>query len=125
MIAVMEPLKVAQKAISEGVKNQGPVVFVNRLVRTRMLGGVGAGGEKPPATRLGNLSQRNQCQRLTNGLLMGEPFTFFFNYTLATILPAISITLAVTSIAFATFLISAFASLIKFIALVISVENDT
>ena len=30
----------------------GPVIFVNRPVRTRMPGGVGAGGEKPPATRL-------------------------------------------------------------------------
>ena len=28
-----------------------PGIFVNRPVRTRMLGGVGAGGEKPPATR--------------------------------------------------------------------------
>ena len=27
---------------------------MNRPVRTRMRGGVGAGGEKPPATRLGN-----------------------------------------------------------------------
>jgi len=27
-------------------------ISVNRLVRTRMPGGVGAGGEKPPATRL-------------------------------------------------------------------------
>lgn len=26
--------------------------LVNRLVRTRMLGGVGAGGENPPATLL-------------------------------------------------------------------------
>jgi hypothetical protein len=31
----------------------GPVAHGNRLVRTRMLGGVGAGGEIPPATRLG------------------------------------------------------------------------
>jgi len=31
----------------------GPSVFGNRPVRTRMPGGVGAGGEKPPATRLG------------------------------------------------------------------------
>jgi hypothetical protein len=31
----------------------GSVVSVNRPVRTRMPGGVGAGGEKPPATRLG------------------------------------------------------------------------
>jgi hypothetical protein len=30
----------------------GPVIAVNRLVRTRTPGGVGAGGEKPPATRL-------------------------------------------------------------------------
>ena len=30
----------------------GPAVFVNRLMRTRMLGGVGRGGEKPPLTRL-------------------------------------------------------------------------
>ena len=28
-----------------------PGIFVNRPVRTRMPGGVGAGGEKPPATR--------------------------------------------------------------------------
>ncbi len=30
----------------------GPSIFGNRPVRTRMPGGVGAGGEKPPATRL-------------------------------------------------------------------------
>ncbi len=30
----------------------GPSLFGNRPVRTRMPGGVGAGGEKPPATRL-------------------------------------------------------------------------
>ena len=30
----------------------GPVTHGNRLVRTRMPGGVGAGGEIPPATRL-------------------------------------------------------------------------
>jgi hypothetical protein len=30
----------------------GSVASGNRLVRTRLLGGVGAGGEKPPATRL-------------------------------------------------------------------------
>ena len=30
----------------------GPVLSVNRPVRTRMAGGVGAGGEKPSATRL-------------------------------------------------------------------------
>jgi len=32
----------------------GPVAHGNRLVRTRMLGGVGAVGEIPPATRLGD-----------------------------------------------------------------------
>ena len=32
----------------------GPVTHGNRLVRTRMPGGVGAGGEIPPATRLGS-----------------------------------------------------------------------
>lgn len=37
----------------------GPSLFGNRLVRTRMLGGVGAGGEKPPATRLGIFSKIN------------------------------------------------------------------
>jgi hypothetical protein len=31
----------------------GPVVFVNRLLRTRMIGVVGRGGGKPPLTRLG------------------------------------------------------------------------
>ena len=30
----------------------GSVAHGNRLVRTRLLGGVGAGGENPPATRL-------------------------------------------------------------------------
>ena len=31
----------------------GPIGFMNRTVRTRMRCGVGAGGEKPPATRFG------------------------------------------------------------------------
>ena len=30
----------------------GPMISANRLLRTRMAGGVGAGGENPPATRL-------------------------------------------------------------------------
>ncbi len=34
------------------VTGYGPVTSVNRPVRTRMPGGVGAGGKKPPATRL-------------------------------------------------------------------------
>ena len=33
----------------------GPSLFGNRLVRTRMPGGVEAGGVKPPAIRLGHL----------------------------------------------------------------------
>ena len=32
----------------------GSVIFSNHLGRTRMPGGVGAGGEKLPATRLGH-----------------------------------------------------------------------
>jgi len=32
---------------------------VKRAVRTRMLRVVGAGGEKPPATRLGQFSSKN------------------------------------------------------------------
>ena len=38
----------------------GSVVSVNRPVRTRMPGGVGAGGEKPPATRLGSIAAISQ-----------------------------------------------------------------
>ncbi|SHO52022.1 hypothetical protein SAMN02745220_04328 [Desulfopila aestuarii DSM 18488] len=34
----------------------GSVALGNRLVRTRMLGGVGAGGEIPPATRFAPIS---------------------------------------------------------------------
>ena len=37
---------------SHSLPGYGPVISVNRPVRTRMPGGVGAGGEKPPATRL-------------------------------------------------------------------------
>jgi len=32
----------------------GPVIFVNRPVRTRLPGGVESGGEKPPLIRLYN-----------------------------------------------------------------------
>jgi len=41
----------------------GPVILSNRPVRTRMPGGVGTGGEKPPATRLGipNFTGRQIC----------------------------------------------------------------
>jgi hypothetical protein len=37
---------------SNALTGYGPFVPGNRPVRTRMPGGVGAGGEKPPATRL-------------------------------------------------------------------------
>ncbi len=44
---------VCQRTVGENpLPGHGPVNFVNRPVRTRMPGGVGAGGEKPPATRL-------------------------------------------------------------------------
>ena len=49
----------------------GPVSSVNRLVRTRLLGCVGAGGEKPPATRLGIL--------LTIVHIYNEFFTWAYN----------------------------------------------
>jgi len=40
----------------------GPSLFGNRLVRTRMPGGVEAGGEKPPAIRLGlTFHSKNKC----------------------------------------------------------------
>ena len=43
---------VCQRAVGEhSLPRYGAVALGNRLVRTRMLGGVGAGGEKPPATR--------------------------------------------------------------------------
>src|SRR3990172_1098987 len=44
-----------QRAASDILTDYGPFVFGNRPVRTRTPGGVGAGGENPPATRLGNL----------------------------------------------------------------------
>jgi len=49
---------VCQRAVGEHpLPGYGSVALGNRLVRTRMLGGVGAGGEKPPATRFVLLSQ--------------------------------------------------------------------
>jgi len=41
-----------QRAASDILTDYGPFGFGNRPVRTRTPGGVGAGGEKPPATRL-------------------------------------------------------------------------
>ena len=41
-----------QRTVGYILTDYGPLVFGNRPVRTRTLGGVGAGGEKPPATRL-------------------------------------------------------------------------
>ena len=45
---------VCQRAVGEhSLPDYSPVNSVNRPVRTRMRGGAGAGGLKPPATRLG------------------------------------------------------------------------
>jgi len=42
-----------QGAVGENtLPGYGPVIMVKRPVRSRMQGVVGAGGEKPPATRL-------------------------------------------------------------------------
>ena len=44
---------ICQRTVGENsLPGYGPVILMNRPVRTRMRGGVGAGGEKPPATRL-------------------------------------------------------------------------
>ena len=45
---------ICQRAVGEhSLPGYGPVISVNRPVRTRMPGGVGAGGLIPPATREG------------------------------------------------------------------------
>ena len=50
---------VCQGAVGQhSLPGYGPELSVNRPVRTRMPGGVGAGGEKPPATRLASLVSR-------------------------------------------------------------------
>jgi hypothetical protein len=44
---------ICQRTVGENpLPGYGPVILSNRPVRTRMPGGVGAGGERPPATRL-------------------------------------------------------------------------
>src|SRR6266498_118499 len=44
---------ICQRTVGEDpLPGYGPVTSANRPVRTRMPGGVGARGEKPPATRL-------------------------------------------------------------------------
>ena len=48
-------LNICQRTVGENtLPGYGPVIFVKRPVRTRMQGVVGAGGLKPPATRLGD-----------------------------------------------------------------------
>ncbi|MBU1566131.1 MAG: hypothetical protein KJ630_10940, partial [Proteobacteria bacterium] len=42
------------KSCGYTLSGYGPMFYGNRQVRTRLLGGVGAGGEKPLATRFGN-----------------------------------------------------------------------
>ena len=47
---------ICQRTVGEDPSpGYGPVTSSNRPVRTRMPGGVGAGGLRPPATRLGTL----------------------------------------------------------------------
>ena len=42
-----------QRTVGEdSLPGYGPVTLMNRPMRTRLWGGVGAGGENPPATRL-------------------------------------------------------------------------
>jgi hypothetical protein len=38
--------------LKSSLPGYGPATLMNRPMRTRLWGGVGAGGEKPPATRL-------------------------------------------------------------------------
>ena len=49
---------------SDALTGYGPLVLGNRPVRTRMPGGVGAGGEKPPATRFDDLLRIKMLQQL-------------------------------------------------------------
>jgi hypothetical protein len=91
---------ICQRAVGEHpLPGYGPVGLVKRPVRTRMLGVVGAGGEKPPATRLAfryffflglcvfSLTLNSTIffiKSLGNGSLIGnwtEPFAvlYFFN----------------------------------------------
>ena len=53
---------ICQRTVGEDpLPGYGPVILSNRRMRTRLYGGVGAGGEKPPATRLAVQSQFHQC----------------------------------------------------------------
>jgi len=70
---------VCQRAVgSHSPPGYGPVISVNRPVRTRMPGGVGAGGEKPPATRLdaiywGHISNSaDDCWAVSSTVLLYE-----------------------------------------------------
>ena len=48
--------RIMENCPSSSLPGYGPALLVKRPVRTRMQGVVGAGGEKPPATRLKRLS---------------------------------------------------------------------
>ena len=54
----------------------GPMFYGNRQVRTRLLGGVGVGGEKPPATRLENYSYFRYvaCLFVNSVIYLRQPF---------------------------------------------------
>ena len=52
-MAVRKRVNICQRTVGENsLPGLGPVILMKRPVRTRMQGGVGAGGLKPPATRL-------------------------------------------------------------------------
>jgi len=58
----------------------GPVVFVNRLVRTRMLGGVGRGGEQRKVIHFVN-NVPNVFAQFANACLICPSKTNLFFYT--------------------------------------------
>ncbi len=52
-MAVRTRVNLCQRTVGENsLPGLGPVILMKRPVRTRMQGVVGAGGLKPPATRL-------------------------------------------------------------------------
>jgi len=58
---------ICQRAVGEhSLPGYGPVDSVKRPVRTRIRGVVGAGGEKPPATRLSLLFKFHEFKKVIN-----------------------------------------------------------
>jgi hypothetical protein len=52
---ITKPWMQEKRTVGYMLTDYGPLDFGNRPVRTRTLGGVGVGGEKPPATQFGPL----------------------------------------------------------------------